>query len=321
MKAKFSLVFILFALLMFSVIILNTVRQIQQAATIMVSQAGMPVLDRAAEVIDGDLYERLAQTLDDADPFFIETQSIFRELKNETRCLYLYTMARFDDGTHRFIFDGEEPNTENYTHIGTIEDISDYDETYLLTYETKTPQFTPMMHQLSWGRLISAYVPILNSKGSVVGIIGVDFDGEDIYRAILSNLWVQAMFAVIFIAAGLFLFYLFLKELSRQNERLGKLYRAKIDFLQDMSHEMKNPLTVITTGVDYADRQIAEQNVDAPKARSALSKIRGEASRLGRMVESMVHLSSMSETGENRQRVDFAALLRDGGGGGGFSRV
>ena len=78
MKAKFSLVFILFVSLMFSVIILNTVRQIQQAVTIMVSQTGMPVLQRAAISIDGDLYERLAQTLDDTDPFFIATQSAFR---------------------------------------------------------------------------------------------------------------------------------------------------------------------------------------------------------------------------------------------------
>ena len=314
MKTKFSLVFVLFAALMFTVIIQNTVQQIQQAATIMVSHAGMPVLSRVYSVIDGDDYEHLAQTLDDTDPFFIETQSIIRALKNETQCLYLYTMARREDGTHYFVFDGEEPGTENYTHIGTIEDISEYDKQYLLTYETGMPQFTPMMHQERWGRLISAYMPIFNSAGKVVGIIGIDFQGEDIYQAIMSNLWRQVMFAVVFIFVGLLTFYSFSKDLSRQNERLNKLYRSKMDFLQDMSHEMKNPLTVIATGIDYSDGQIMEDSIDIPKVRSALGRIRSETQRLGRMVDSMVSLSAMNETGENRRCVNFASLLESGAG-------
>ena len=45
-------------------------------------------------------------------------------------------------------------------------------------------------------------VIILNSNGRMAGIIGVDFQGEDIYRAILSNLRHLAMFAMVFILGG-----------------------------------------------------------------------------------------------------------------------
>jgi signal transduction histidine kinase len=270
----------------------------------------MPVLSRAAAVVDGDRYERLTQTLDDTGPFFIETQKIFRELRAESQCLFLYTMARYGDGTHRFIFDGEEPGTENYTHIGTVEDVSNYDETYLLTYETGTPQFTPMIHQFSWGRLISAYMPIHNSAGNVVGVIGVDFEGEDIYQTIMRSLWLQIALAVLFIAAGLFLYYLFLKDLSRQNEILNRLNRAKVEFLQDMSHEMKAPLTVIATGIDFADMQVKDGE-SAEDTLKTIDVVRNETQRLGRMVDGMVKLAAMNDVGENRKRVDFAALLKN----------
>jgi len=45
------------------------------------------------------------------------------------------------------------------------------------------------------------------------------------------------------------------------------------------------------------------------KAGDALETAREETQRLGRMVSGMVSLASMSVTGENRKRVDFAALI------------
>jgi signal transduction histidine kinase/CheY-like chemotaxis protein/HPt (histidine-containing phosphotransfer) domain-containing protein len=215
LKVKFSLVFILLVAALFSVIIFNSVQQIQKATSIMVSIAGTPVLNRAADLIDGDKYERLTRTLDPSDPFFIETQAKFRELKEETQVLYLYTMARYEDGIHRFIFDGEDPESENFSPLGAEEDISDYEPEFIKTYETGTMQFPPMMSYVSWGRMVSAYMPIFNSDKNVVGIIGVDFQGEGVYRAVMSNLWQQVAFVVIFAAIGLLIYSFSLKDIAR----------------------------------------------------------------------------------------------------------
>ena len=70
-KIRFSLFFVLFVAALFSVIAITSVWQIQQAVSIMVSLAGMPVLERASAFIDGDEHERLTQTLDPSDQFFI----------------------------------------------------------------------------------------------------------------------------------------------------------------------------------------------------------------------------------------------------------
>ena len=99
------------------------------------------------------------------------------------------------------------------------------------------------------------------------------------------------------------------ERLAERNVTLDNLNRTKTEFLQDMSHEMKAPLTVIATGIDFADREIGMDGGDLSEARSALDAVREETQRLGRMVSGMISLAAMSGISDNRKRVDFAALL------------
>ena len=101
------------------------------------------------------------------------------------------------------------------------------------------------------------------------------------------------------------------ERLAERNVTLDNLNRTKTEFLQDMSHEMKAPLTVIATGIDFADREIGMDGGDLSEARSALDAVREETQRLGRMVSGMISLAAMSGIAENRKRVDFAAFLNN----------
>jgi signal transduction histidine kinase len=112
---------------------------------------------------------------------------------------------------------------------------------------------------------------------------------------------------------------LYIRIYNNRQKRLEALDRLKTEFYQDMQHEMKSPLTIIATGADYADRQIKKESVslsgtDLSEASAALGTIRDETFRLGRMVESMVDMASMNNIGENRKRVNFAALLAQSAG-------
>jgi len=294
---------------MVSLIIFNHTQQIRQASYNLAYFAGKPVLDRVSALIDGDLYEALALSLDDQDPFYIEMQELFREVKRDSQCLHLYTLTVYDDGVHRFILDAEEPDSEYFSYLGEEEDVSVYESAYWWVFETQEPQFAHLEDIATWGLIISAYKPIFNSSGEMVGVIGVDFDSEDIYYTIMSSTRMQIMLVAIFIIVGLVIYFFFLKDLSRQNETLNRLNRSKTDFLQDMSHEMKSPLTIIATGIDYAD-SIMRKNGDISKAREALETIQEETQRLGRMVSGMVRLAHM-DSDENRKRVDLSALIKN----------
>jgi signal transduction histidine kinase len=94
-----------------------------------------------------------------------------------------------------------------------------------------------------------------------------------------------------------------------RQKRLAELDKLKTEFLQDIGHEIRNPLLVISLGADYI-RNNMETEGGAEKSLSALTVLQDEAVRLGRMIDGMVELAVMSENPKNREKTDFAALLR-----------
>jgi signal transduction histidine kinase len=98
--------------------------------------------------------------------------------------------------------------------------------------------------------------------------------------------------------------------LGLENTTLARLNHMKDEFLQDLRHELQNPLTVISTGVESADVNIASGG-DVSKTRKALEIVQDETLRLGRMVRGMIRLAEMTEEKESRKRADFAVLLKN----------
>jgi len=98
--------------------------------------------------------------------------------------------------------------------------------------------------------------------------------------------------------------------LLEQNDVLEKLSHAKTTFLQEMRHEIKNPLTVIATGIDYIDDQISSPDGDISKAKKALANLQAETQRIGRMLDGMADLAFISVI-VNRERMNIGELLND----------
>jgi hypothetical protein len=142
---RFTLFFVFFIAAIFAVMIVTAIQQIGSITRTVGVHLGLPIVNRAVNMIDGDAFERLAGTLDGDDPFYETTRLKLFELREETRCLYLYTMARYEENgkdIHRFIIDGSgPPGDESFSPLGAEEDISDYDNKLLQTYETKAPQY------------------------------------------------------------------------------------------------------------------------------------------------------------------------------------
>jgi len=101
------------------------------------------------------------------------------------------------------------------------------------------------------------------------------------------------------------------EEFAEQNRLLDSFNRAKTNFLQDMSHEMKTPLAIIAAGIDFTDSILREDNVDIKEARETLGSIQEETQRIGRMVSGMIEMASMDDSSGKRCRVDFAMLLKN----------
>ncbi|MDR1620499.1 MAG: HAMP domain-containing histidine kinase [Clostridiales bacterium] len=99
------------------------------------------------------------------------------------------------------------------------------------------------------------------------------------------------------------------RKLDEQNAVLAQASRAKTEFLQDIGHEIRNPLQVISYGVDFMRSRISQES-GTEEMLGALNAIQEEAVRLGLMINGMVELATMSGNPASRVKVDFAAMLR-----------
>ncbi|MDR1330408.1 MAG: HAMP domain-containing histidine kinase [Oscillospiraceae bacterium] len=113
-------------------------------------------------------------------------------------------------------------------------------------------------------------------------------------------------------AAGLILLtvvLLYIRIYNNRQERLLELDKLKTEFYQDMHHEMKTPLTVISSDIQTAD-DMMDFSMDKDYIREKLEHAQEEIIRLARMVENSLDLASAQVGKSHMEPIDFAALLR-----------
>jgi signal transduction histidine kinase len=101
------------------------------------------------------------------------------------------------------------------------------------------------------------------------------------------------------------------EELVERNALLDNLNRMKDEFMQNISHEMKTPLTVISTNVINAD-DLLDFGADKTAIRLNLRSAQAEIMRMARMVDSTMEFSSAKEDRQMLEALDIAALIRSG---------
>ena len=230
LKFRFIALFVLFILILFTVMTFFSVKSTMNMTIKVFAQEGIVIAEEAAKIIDGDAFERLANTLDESDPFYENTRLELLAIKNNTGSKFLYTMAPGEGNTYLFIIDGSVPpeDTEVFSSLGDEEDTSDYDKAFGKCWAEKTIQFSDIQYQEGWGLLISIYVPIFNSRGTMVGIVGCDFDAEALDKEIRLHTVRQIIMAVCFMAAGMVLMWLFAGIIFNRIKTIGS-------YLKDIS--------------------------------------------------------------------------------------
>ena len=98
------------------------------------------------------------------------------------------------------------------------------------------------------------------------------------------------------------------EELSGKNQFLESLSNMKSEYLSNLGHEMKTPLTVLSLNLRRAARLSAESG-DAEKTQKAHATAIGETERLIRMTEAALNLASMQESRGRMDDIDMAGLL------------
>jgi methyl-accepting chemotaxis protein len=209
------IIFTAFVVAICSVITFLSLRQTITVASKIFTGQGLPIIERAIKIIDGDKFQALSQSLDPNDPYYEETRQKLLEIKESTNCEFLYTMSPVPSKPDiwLFIIDGScSPDDEEiFSPIGSEEEIVSYDPAFLRTAETGQIQASRLDHQEGWGWMVSVYAPIINSRGNVVGILGCDFEGEELHSIIIGQIIRGILLSALFIVLGLALEFIFLR--------------------------------------------------------------------------------------------------------------
>lgn len=186
-------VLLLITNMLLGVVIFN---QSKSSMKTLINKNMLDLVGSAADSLDGDALEGLTE--EDVDgPVFNEVKGRLTVFQNNADIIYIYAVKQA--GKDRFVFtvdaDPEEPAAFGEEIVVTPA---------LVSAAQGVPAVDQDTAQDRWGNLYSAYSPVYNSSGKIVGIVGVDFDSAwydaQLLRHRLSITFVTALSMLVGIA-------------------------------------------------------------------------------------------------------------------------
>jgi len=227
LRFRFVVLFSFFITALIGITSVLGIRQISKTVSETFAAQGIFIVEKAASLIDGDSFERLAKSRDPSDPFYEETRVKLLELKDFSDCLYLYTMAPVNGDTWQYIIDGsaEPSDIENFSNIGEEEDTGSYDNAFKQVLISGKTESGNLVNQEEWGWLISIYTPIKNSAGKIVGIAACDYNGEHLHNTIIASIRRQIIIGGLSLLLGLALVLLLLRQIFSPLGRINSILK------------------------------------------------------------------------------------------------
>lgn len=116
--------------------------------------------------------------------YYAKMQKVFRDIREKTGVKFLYCGKRISENQMVYLFDGEEPDSELFSPLGSTDNL---DEMEQLFYQTKISGYTPIIDNSEWGELLTGMTPILDpATGEAVAHIGADVSVESVYTSLRS---------------------------------------------------------------------------------------------------------------------------------------
>lgn len=212
--------------------------------------------------------------------------SRFQEIRKQTNAQYIFTEKQISDSEVVYIIDGEPPESENFSPLGTHDTLDESEEeafnhNYALASEIIVTD--------KWGAYITGYAPILDKKTNrVFGLVGVDFSEAYIYGQIKD---LRRLFYVIYmLLAGLVVYFVnnvihHYQEINARDYLTGVHNRMSLDkHLREAVKRHKNkPISVAIIDID-----------EFKKINDTYGHIYGDQI-IKRVAEHIVHISRASD--------------------------
>lgn len=175
-STKISILIIVMVLLCSTAIGIFSYVVYRQDCTKYKLEAVLDITESVASNIDGDKFSEIVASNEKTD-YYYQIQSFFERVRENTGLEYLYALVEHGDGiNYRYIFDADGED-----QFGMLDLIEGYgaEETFA-TGKTTSAESTSE----GYGTLISAFRPIFDASGQLVGVIGADIPIDEVLNEI-----------------------------------------------------------------------------------------------------------------------------------------
>ena len=239
---RISLTFLIVTFL--TIGILFTVVYMQSYKMILkeLGERSMGIAEVASQRVDVTTFKSLKTPEDEKNPSYRKIQEELHEILEISGAKYVYTMRQESNGNFVYVIDGLEYGDEDFSYIGDIEE--EVADGYIKVYDGE-PYLSKNVDISDWGILMSSYYPLKDHDGTVVGLVGVDYDAEKFYMEFQSFKKL-----IILISLGLLIL-----SISLGIVFAGRISKPIIQ-LADISNRMANNDFTITNGSLYREGEI-----------------------------------------------------------------
>lgn len=118
-------------------------------------------------------------------PAYQNIQKQLNEIKEASDFKFLYTMVELPNKKYMYIIDGMDIENENFSKPGDIEK-QEY-PLISVAFAKKQSVTGELTNNEEWGATVTAYAPILDRTGKMIGVVGADYDATAIYQLMQEN--------------------------------------------------------------------------------------------------------------------------------------
>ena len=230
--------------------------------------------------IDGDLVKKYDET-GEKDENYDQFRDYLSKVKEKTGLTYLYIMTDAGED-YKYIaegFFGEETPAE----LNETESKDTYDSEPEAALSEGKSEYSAIYSNGKWGDLISAFAPIYDSNGQIVGVLGLDISADSVKKSMMGYL--PILLGVMLLSCAVYYVLINIlvnrmvvrpiKELESTainlsegnfNVNLSSEYLDKNDEIGNLSracHKMSSNMKSITDDISYVLSEMAAFNLTA----------------------------------------------------------
>lgn len=233
-RVKITVFFLIIALSITSLLSVILYWQCSKMVTKDIADRASKIVKEASRIINIDEFLKLKTIEDELKSSYINTKDNLDYIRRMSGAKSVFTMRKTDDGKFMYVIDGS--SSENMSHLGDIEESDIRSET---AWSGQAYTDDKVHYEKKWGALFSSYYPLKDSKGTVVGIIGVDYDAESVYRGLNTF---KATCIIVFLASTIIIIIsvsIFSKSISKPIKNAVKYSKdiANLDITSEVSQE------------------------------------------------------------------------------------